>query len=90
MRVQLLGFEEPPAARTGQMNEEEIYTYSFRSWAGKPWSDHLIWERKGPRPLVIEVSFDDPDPSTNLPRRWEAKSPLGEVKVRWKDRELTR
>ena len=78
-----------PAA-AGQSGDEESYVYSFKSWAGQPWVDHLFWERKGSRPLTIEIQFDDPDPAQNLPRRWEAKSSLGEVKVRWKDRELSR
>ncbi|MGK5089583.1 hypothetical protein WDW86_18685 [Bdellovibrionota bacterium FG-2] len=68
--------------------DAERFIYSFRSWAGRPWPEALKWERKGSIPLVVEFTFDDPEDRTAIPRKWEAKSARGEVKVRWKDREI--
>lgn len=67
---------------------EEAYVYRFRRWAGRPWPESLRWERKSAPPVAVEFKFDDPEEKTRSPRKWEAKSPRGEVKVRWKDREL--
>lgn len=69
--------------------DEERFTYHFRSWQGKPWPETLHWERKGSIPLAVDFKFDDPEDQTASPRKWEAKSPRGEVKIRWRDRELT-
>jgi hypothetical protein len=67
--------------------EAEKFVFGFRKWGGQPWPERLRWERAGAMPLVVEFKFDDPDDATHSPRRWEAKSAQGEVKVRWKDRE---
>ncbi|OFZ54570.1 MAG: hypothetical protein A2428_00665 [Bdellovibrionales bacterium RIFOXYC1_FULL_54_43] len=69
--------------------EEEQFTYSYRPWAGNPWPEFLIWERKGTVPMAVHFKFDDPEEGTKSPRRWEATSSLGagEIKVRWRDRD---
>lgn len=66
----------------------ETFTYKFRQWAGRPWPETLHWERQSAPPVSIDFKFDDPEDGSRSPRKWEAKSAQGEVKVRWKDREL--
>ena len=68
--------------------DAQVFVYKFRSVAGRPWPESLHWERKGMAVSKVDFRFDDPDPSTRSPLKWEARSPQGEVKVRWKDREL--
>jgi hypothetical protein len=65
----------------------ERFVYSFRKWAGKPWPESLHWERTGTFPLTVDFKFEDPDDATHSPKKWEARSIHGEVKVRWRDRE---
>lgn len=70
----------------------ERFVYTFRSWGSKPWPETLHWERlssKGSVDVSVDFKFDDPEDGTSSPRKWEAKSSLGEVKVRWKDRQFT-
>jgi hypothetical protein len=66
---------------------EEKFIYSFRSWGGKAWPEKLHWERNGG--AGVDFKFDDPEDKTASPRKWEAKSVQGEVKVRWRDREAS-
>jgi hypothetical protein len=68
---------------------EERFVYSFRSWGGKAWPERLHWERKDTSVAAVDFKFDDPEDKTHSPRKWEAKSVQGEVKVRWRDREAT-
>ena len=73
---------ETPVAPNGQ---QERFIYKFHQWAGKPWPESLHWERKGLASTFVDFKFDDPDDKTGSPKKWEAKSPLGEVKLRWTD-----
>jgi hypothetical protein len=68
----------------------EQYVYKFKSWAGKPWPESLHWERKGAMAMQVDFSFDDPDDSTGSPRKIEAKSPHGDVKIRWRERNVSK
>lgn len=68
----------------------ERFAYQFRKWADEPWPEILRWEKKGTSSLSVEFRFEDPDEVDRSPRKWEAQSPHGEVKVRWKERELSR
>ncbi|OFZ18321.1 MAG: hypothetical protein A2X94_12250 [Bdellovibrionales bacterium GWB1_55_8] len=70
--------------------EAEIFRYSFRAWEGRPWVKALHWEKKGTAPSVIDFQFDSPEEGTASPQRWEAKSAVGEVSVRWRERKVTR
>lgn len=67
----------------------EKFVYKFRSWAGKPWPESLHWEKKGPPSVQVDFTFDDPEDGTQSPTKWEARSPRGEVKLRWKERKTT-
>jgi hypothetical protein len=74
-----------PAALGG---DPETYVYKFRGWAGRLWPESLHWERQGGFAVAVDFKFDDPEDKTGSPRKWEAKSAQGEVKLRWKDREV--
>lgn len=69
----------------------EKYVYHFRSLEGGFWPESLHWERagiEGSPPLVVDFKFEDPEDKTRSPRKWEAHGTQGEVKVRWKDRQV--
>jgi hypothetical protein len=72
--------------------EAERFTYRFKTWGGKPWPETLHWQRLGTLPLAVDFKFEDPEDKSNSPKKWEAKSLSGhgEVKMRWKDRDVTR
>ena len=74
--------------RASLSREPELFHYRFRNWGGKPWPESLHWERKNPPVISVDFSFDDPEDPSGSPKKWEAKSQRGEVKVRWKDRVL--
>lgn len=79
---------EIPAGLDG---DAQVFIYRFRLVHGRPWPESLHWERKAASLALqsqVDFRFDDPDPQTRSPLKWEAKSSQGEVKVRWKDREL--
>ncbi|MEK6706421.1 MAG: hypothetical protein AABZ06_11605 [Bdellovibrionota bacterium] len=71
-------------------NLEERFVYRFEKFMDGFWPDYLHWERYGERPLSVEFRFYDPENGTKSPKRWEAKSKLGEIKVRWREREMLR
>jgi hypothetical protein len=78
---------EVPASGAASAGGEK-FVYSFRSWGGKAWPERLHWEHAGTQ-ATVDFKFDDPEDKTHSPRKWEAKSAQGEVKVRWRDREAT-
>lgn len=63
------------------------FTYHFRQWAGHAWAESLHWDGQGTQ---VDFKFDDPEDKTGSPRKWEAKSARGEVKLRWKDIQISR
>ncbi len=72
----------------------ETFAYRFRDWGGKLWPEALRWERNpkaGTNTLEgvtsVEFKFDDPEEGSGSPKRWEAVSAQGEIKVRWRDRQ---
>jgi hypothetical protein len=68
----------------------ERFEYHFRDYAGDRWPEALVWERAGALGKRVEFKFDDPEEQTQSPKKWEARSSSGEVKVRWKDRAVVR
>jgi hypothetical protein len=66
--------------------EAQKFVYGFKMINKTAWPDELHWERTGFAPLSVEFKFSHPEDRTLSPLRWEAKSSLGEIKVRWKDR----
>ncbi len=65
----------------------EKFVYKMKTWAGKPWIDELHWEALGNFAAKVDFKFSDPEDTGGSPRKWEAKSDQGEIKVRWKERE---
>ncbi len=68
----------------------EKFIYHFRDLDGVPWPEALHWERSGPLAVSVDFKFDDPEDQTRSPRKWEAKSVRGEVRARWRDRNVVR
>ncbi len=75
--------------RLGRLSEKFIY--HLRVFEGKPWPEALRWERAGvggaPNTWV-DFKFEDPDSGSGSPKKWEARSTVGEVRVKWKDRKI--
>ena len=67
--------------------KDESFEYGFRPHGAKLWVDQVIWIRGGNR---VEFAFDRPEDPTGAPQEWQAKSERGEVRVRWKRRDLAR
>jgi hypothetical protein len=67
---------------------DEKFVYRFREWNGKAWPESVGWERGGPFSSKVEFIFDEPESGSGSPLRWEAKSAQGEVKLRWRDRQV--
>jgi hypothetical protein len=50
------------------------------------WPESLHWEATGvPK---VDLKFDDPEEGTNSPKKWEAHSSEGFLKVRWRQRKI--
>ena len=70
--------------------DAEKFVYHYRDWNGGPWPESLHWERAGAFASSVDFKFDDPEEGTGSPLKWEAKSSQGEVKVKWRDRNVSR
>lgn len=74
-------------------HETETFLYQLKKWQDKPWVKALIWEKKNStkneNALQITFSFDRPEETTLSPKKWEIVSSHGEIKFRWKDRQIT-
>lgn len=66
-------------------NPEEKFVFMFDEKSGKFSPKSLHWEKDD---AEVDFQFSDPDPKTLSPLKWQAKSAQGEVKIRWKDREI--
>lgn len=66
------------------------FVYTFRHWNGRFWPESLHWEQAGTFSAAVDFKFDDPDDTGGSPKKWEAKSSQGEVKVRWGERSVVR
>ena len=71
------------------VSEYERFIYRFRDRKGKPWPESLHWERVNQSSLFVDFKFDDPDDLTLSPKKWEAQSSSGSIKVRWKERQVS-
>ncbi len=66
---------------------QESFEYEFKTFAGEPWPERVIWTKKlKTKNIEIEFNFSAPESKTRLAKKWEANSALGEVKLRWKRR----
>jgi hypothetical protein len=77
-----LRIERP--ARLGY--DAEVFLFKFRYWNGQPWPEELQWKRGGPFAQAVDFKFADPEAETGSPLRWEAKSALGQMKLKWRER----
>ena len=68
--------------------DRELFRYRFREWNGGAWPEYLYWERKGNFKTSVNFRFDSPADNTGSPKKWEATSALGQVKVRWRERTI--
>lgn len=62
----------------------EVWLFSLAQRQGRTFVERVSRERGGK--LDFELTREDPDPADGWARRWEIKSGVGEVKVRWRDR----
>ncbi|MBC7690817.1 MAG: hypothetical protein H7222_03545 [Methylotenera sp.] len=79
-----------------QTPQKEFYEYSFGENGQDAVPQSLHYESKtvasagkAASVLRVDFKFEDPEPKTLSPRKWEAKSDRGEVRVRWKDRAVS-
>ncbi len=61
------------------------YRYTLIQNSGKYWPTALEATRPGGQSVVFK--FESPDSQFGIPMKWEAISSIGEVKIRWRDRE---
>jgi hypothetical protein len=62
----------------------ETWSYRIAPRMGFSFVEKVTWQKRGQAPF--ELTREDPDPADGWARRWEIKSGVGEVKVRWRDR----
>jgi hypothetical protein len=65
----------------------ESFEYGFRSYGKAHWVDSVAWVRGANR---VEFVFDRPEDPSGAPLEWLTKSSQGEVRVRWKRRNVLR
>ena len=63
---------------------QTVWRFKFRSWNESPWVESVFWQKSEGK--TLDVKRGDPDPQEGWAQRWEASSPSGHVKVRWKNR----
>jgi hypothetical protein len=61
-----------------------IWRFKLTRWNFKPWVESVFWQKAAGK--TLEVKRYDPDPQEGWAQRWEAISPSGQVKIRWKGR----
>ena len=70
--------------------ETQQFTYGFIQWRGKPWPASLLWTRDGSHSSRVEFQFESPETDTGSPEKWEAKSVQGQIKIKWRTRQISR
>ena len=68
----------------------ETFLYSFEIQSGRPWPIALHWENQGKSKTAVDFKFEDREEETGSPKKWEARSERGKVKVHWKDRTVSK
>jgi hypothetical protein len=66
--------------------DEQEFIYRFTRVNGAYLPHELHWKRLGVPVAQIDFSFDQFDEETGSPKKWEAHSPQGTVKVLWRKR----
>lgn len=68
--------------------DRQTFAYQLKREGAYFWPESLHWEKQGIAPAAVDFLFFEPEDRTQSPLRWEAKSTFGEVKLRWKDRDV--
>ncbi len=71
-------------------NEKQKFIYRFKQWNHHPWPASLKWIREGSERSSVEFQFDSPEKETGSPEKWDVRSSQGQIKVKWRTREITR
>jgi hypothetical protein len=74
-------------SNSGTSSQKFVYKLVRRDH--RLWPEALLWEQQRPTTLKVEFKFDDPEQSTLSPKRWEATSSKGNVKIKWRDRNVS-
>ena len=90
----------PDGGLSLETSTDELYEYHFKTIGGASWPESLHYEQKfpiemkvgarGKQSVVVDFKFDDQETETLSPKKWEARSDQGEVKVRWRKRDVSR
>lgn len=70
--------------------ETFVYRVEFPEDEGRAWPTALEWSRSGVFQTAVSFQFASPEEGTRSPTRWEAVSDRGEVKAKWRSREIRR
>lgn len=68
--------------------DREIFVYRFKMEKGNLWPQSLHWEKTGAKIQSVDFEFEQADEENLSPTKWTARSEKGEVKVRWKKRNV--
>ena len=69
----------------------EVFLYTLeKATTGAAWPVALDWSRSGVFSAAVKFQFSSPEDATRSPTRWEAVSSRGEVKAKWREREIQR
>ncbi len=66
------------------------FIYQFSQWNHQPWPTSLTWSREGLKSAQVDFIFDSPEKETGSPEKWEARSSQGQIKMKWRTREISR
>jgi|GEM_PF-1404875 len=78
---------EVPGDLSGQM-QVFLYTVETPDGSRPAWPTTLEWSRTGSLPAAVRFEFSGPEEGSRSPTRWEAISDRGEVKAKWRNREV--
>lgn len=69
---------------------EEHFEYQLTKISGNSWPKRLRWSSGNPlNPTVgVTLNFEEPEEGTLSPLNWEAESPQGSLKFKWRKRDL--
>lgn len=73
-----------------RLSGTQKFIYQFKEWRRKPWPSALTWTRDSSPNAQVEFEFDSPEASSGSPEKWEVRSSQGQVKVKWRSREISR
>jgi hypothetical protein len=81
------GFDAQGRLKGSDSQGTEVWLYSITQRQSRTFVEKVTRERGGK--VEFELTREDPDPEDGWARRWEIKSGVGEVKVRWRDRKAS-